>query len=572
MSVAPDLREQVSLARQHFCAGILEDAVFVQVSGKDASSFLNNRTTNDLSGLTWGTGQMTAVLTPRGTVQGIFPLYAFTENQFGLILPKAHAQEIIEKICQFKVTEEVNFQVENGWGFIVFQGPEAQAFLRDNRSSNEGFRQFKGLGFNRGDFFGVKYRCHRYSLTGDDGYLLRVDKESLASVWEQFEARLAQVPYAPLTPALLEVLRIEAGIPKHDIDYNEDTLLPQLGVEHATVSYAKGCFPGQEPLAKMRAFGSPPTALAGIVLEPGSPLPALKSPCIAGGKKIGTFASSVASPTLGRPIAMVYLDRDHRVPGRTLQLEIDGQPVTGQIKQLPFYLGSSEDAQAKAFLDKGLSAFAQNQEAEAITFLEKAIDLDPTLADAYESLGVILSRQEKYPEAIALMETLLKLDPNRIMAHTNLSIYFMKLGDKERAEEEKAKATTLSMKAAFRESEFKKQNEEEQKQKEQLALERIELFKKALKIEQGDPLANYGLGSSYMELARYDDAVPPLMNAIQSLPHYTAAYFSLGQAFEHLSKKEEAKATYRRGVDIAAKRNDKKLLEEMNARLLILDS
>ena len=78
---------------------------------------------------------------------------------------------------------------------------------------------------------------------------------------------------------------------------------------------------------------------------------------------------------------------------------------------------------------------------EAKDLLRKALKEDNSNEDAYEALGVILGREGKYQEAVDVMKKLEKLNPASIMAKTNLSIFYMRLGDKETAEEYKAKAT-----------------------------------------------------------------------------------------------------------------------------------
>lgn len=87
---------------------------------------------------------------------------------------------------------------------------------------------------------------------------------------------------------------------------------------------------------------------------------------------------------------------------------------------------------------------------EAVSLLKKAISENPKNEDAYESLGVILGRQSKYEEAIRVMKQLELINPESIMAQTNLSIFYMKLGDKETAEEYKAKSTVLQFDEALK--------------------------------------------------------------------------------------------------------------------------
>lgn len=114
-----------------------------------------------------------------------------------------------------------------------------------------------------------------------------------------------------------------------------------------------------------------------------------------------------------------------------------------------------KEERSKRYTDEALEIFAQaknNQEDldPAIELLKKALKENPRNEDAYESLGVMLAKQEKFKEAIAVMQQLEMINPQNQMALMNLSIFYMKLGDKETAEEYKAKGTVLQFEKALK--------------------------------------------------------------------------------------------------------------------------
>lgn len=156
-------------------------------------------------------------------------------------------------------------------------------------------------------------------------------------------------------------------------EYNEDDTLIKLAERYPEkklldkyVNFSKGCFPGQEPLAKFKNIG--------------------------------------------------MRKREERSTDYTNQA-----------------------LEAFAHADLKDTASLEN----SIDLLRKAIKENSKNEDAYETLGVILARLGRYEEAIKVTQQLEFINPNNIMAQTNLSIFFMKLGDKERAEEHKAKGTVL---------------------------------------------------------------------------------------------------------------------------------
>lgn len=109
---------------------------------------------------------------------------------------------------------------------------------------------------------------------------------------------------------------------------------------------------------------------------------------------------------------------------------------------------------AQEYTEKARDIFTQAEDksewTKAKELLNKAISEDPKNEEAYETLGVILGREENYKEAIEIMKKLDAVNPASIMAKTNLSIFYMRLGDKERAEEYKAKATVAQFDEALK--------------------------------------------------------------------------------------------------------------------------
>ena len=93
--------------------------------------------------------------------------------------------------------------------------------------------------------------------------------------------------------------------------------------------------------------------------------------------------------------------------------------------------------------ERAVDLFSQGKKEEAAAALRALIARRPDYADAYETLGMVLYKLGRLDEAIEWTEKLAALEPEEPMAHVNLSVFYMKKGMKERAEEEKAKATVL---------------------------------------------------------------------------------------------------------------------------------
>ena len=182
-------------------------------------------------------------------------------------------------------------------------------------------------------------------------------------------------------------------------------------------------------------------------------------------------------------------------------------------------------------------------------------------------MGVFLAKQDKLDEAIALMKRLTEINPQEIMAHTNLSVYYMKQGRIEDAENEKAEATALQFEQAVEKNMAKKLKKKEEEQKKKEMEERIEMFKKVLEIDPADQVANFGLGSIYLETGRYEEGLGPLNTVIEKFKDYSAAYLLLGKTLEKLSQNEKAIDIYKRGIAAASKKGDLMPLKDMQNRM-----
>ncbi len=538
---------------------------WLEIAGEDAAGFLQTQTTNDVLKLADGEGQANAILDRKGHLLSFFTLHRWG-GRFFLFQEKSQIPATIQHLEQYHFTEDVTFtDHSDAMAIYTVQGPEAWKLLKPLVNDLTPLTEHQIVKI---DAFESPAMLIRRSFTGEAGYCL-VFPTSLAP---QFKSALMTqgkpLNLAEISPAAFETLRIEAGTPFYGIDMDAEVLLPATGLEQASVSYAKGCYIGQEVVAKIKTYGGIQKALVGLKFDASLlELPPHNASILLNEKEIGTLKSLTHSPTLGMPIAMAYLARDYRVPNQKLDVFIEGKPYTVTVTLLPFYTPLADTARARKLYEQGLDLFANDQPKQAIERLREAIDLDPHLADAYEALGVILSKQEEYDEAIALMQRLAELNPDEVMAHTNLSVFYMKKGMKTEAEAEKDKATILGFKKAMTESQLKKNEAEERQKKQQMLEDRVRMFQEVLGLDSEDALANYGLGSSLNELGRAEESIPYLEKAIALDAKHTVAYLALGKAFEAIEKPEAAKAIYEKGIEVAAKRGDLMPLNEMQQRL-----
>ena len=171
----------------------------------------------------------------------------------------------------------------------------------------------------------------RSSHTGENGFDLIINTEHAASLWDRFvNAGARAVGYAAL-----EVLRIEAGIPRYGIDMDETNVVTEAALDEA-VSYTKGCYVGQEIIARIKYRGHVAKKLSGLAfgreakVEAGADIRSLDD------KETGRLTSVAYSPRLNQTLALGYLKYDYLTPGTEVKIAAAGGDVLATVAALPF--------------------------------------------------------------------------------------------------------------------------------------------------------------------------------------------------------------------------------------------
>lgn len=351
------------------------------------------------------------------------------------------------------------------------------------------------------------------------------------------------------------------GIPLLTTPEGVGDIVNQSPLFAAGVSLAKGCFPGQEVVAKIhnnRGAAWAPTLLELI----DGPIPSAPEILLEG--------KVVAKLQLERVVDGKYLFasvlRDMRVDGIEL-VGPEGQRL--RTKGLPLYPQTPRQ-RAQDVYHLGTDEFAKGNEAAAAQAWELAILVDPSFADAYEAMGVMLGRQKNYAAGEAWMRRLLVADPESIMAHTNLSLFLMQQNRIQEAEDHKAKATLATFasygKKAATDRALKEQAEKAESERQQ----RESMFRQVLEIDPEDPLANHGLGTISLERGDYAQAQAFLEAVLRADPNYAVAYLALGKALSAQQLFSDARRVWSDGVKVAAKRGELMPANEMQSLLLKL--
>ena len=556
------LQTEVDQVRNHCGYFPLEDWCIISAKGKETFSFLQTQTTNDVLQIQLGQGQYNAITDRQARLIANFSVHRVKEHEALILVETSQKELLLNHLETYHFREDVEFTALD-YRLLALQGPKSPLILEkvfENQNLPEKPNDTTQLTLD-----GNRLDIIMKSLTGDEGHILCFQNE----LEDNLIQKLLKISTPPVKVSenAREVLRIEAGIPIFGKDMDQKNILPETGLEHTSVSYNKGCYIGQEVIARIKTYGAPNFALMGLTVE-GLDLPPFNGILRLEKKKIGTIKSSVRSVTLNKIISLAYMHKEHRSPDIDLDVTIENKTFKVKTCLLPFYQSQTRKDHSKRLLTQALQIYKEQDDLDRpIAILRESIELDAKNAEAYEALGVFLSKQDKLEEAISLMKRLTEINPKEIMARTNLSVYYMKQGRIEDAEIEKGEATALQFEQLIEKNMAKKLKKKEEEQKKKEMEERVGMFKKVLEIDPKDQIANFGLGSIYLETGRYQEGLEPLKTVIEAYHDYSAAYLLLGKTWEKLSNKEEAIETYKKGIAAASKKGDLMPLKDMQNRM-----
>lgn len=283
------------------------------LSGAEAKSFLQGQVTNDTEGLTPGHGCYAAFLTPKAKMLGDLRILD-TDDELLLDTERSALQELFNMIRRFSIGYAVELHKRTvECGLLSLLGPEADQVCR--------------MAF--GEVPGPREHDHQAAgsvrlIRTDVGVDLLCPADQTASVQEAAVEAGAE----PVGEEAAEILRIERGRPRYGLDLDDSVIPQEAGLNERAVSFTKGCYVGQETVARLFYRGKPNRHLRGLrcasPLEPGSEL-------FYEDKPAGRVTSVAVSPRLG-PIALGFVRREVPV-GATMKA---GETGSAEVAELPF--------------------------------------------------------------------------------------------------------------------------------------------------------------------------------------------------------------------------------------------
>jgi folate-binding protein YgfZ len=274
------------------------------LTGSEAKSFLHGQVTNDIEGLAPGSGCYAAFLTHKGKMRGDMRVFDLGDELL-LDCERVALQELFNMIRRYKLGMDVELHKRTlELGLFSVIGPSALSVGAE------------------------EHACARASLGGADVVLARTDVG--VDVFFRAEDRSAvreALAFPDGDEAAAEIVRVESGRPRFGVDIDDSVIPQEAGLNDRAVSFTKGCYVGQETVARLYYRGKPNRRLRGVRLSAPAPSGAELR---LGEKTVGRLGSSVVSPSFG-PIGLALVRREAE-DGATV--DVNGEPAL--IVDVPF--------------------------------------------------------------------------------------------------------------------------------------------------------------------------------------------------------------------------------------------
>ena len=307
----------------------------LNVTGDDRIKWLQSVISNDILPLKPGQGLYSGFLTHKGKMLTYFRVYALADSF--MLEDVGEIGEVTLQALRKFLLYGTKAKMENcagTWGLLLVSGPKATDLIKTAFGADVG--GLTPLSFITHEVAGQQALLIRTEETGEIDIEVLIPAEGIVPAWEKLWSAGQPMGLKPFGTEAREMLRMEAGLPKAGPDLNEEIVPPEADLEGKAFSLSKGCYPGQEVVARMDTYGNVRRKLVGLVLKDPA-IPPARAKLFSGDREVGWISSAVRSPSTGGVIAFGFPLRDFSNPGTALTVEIDGRRHDATVHALPFY-------------------------------------------------------------------------------------------------------------------------------------------------------------------------------------------------------------------------------------------
>ena len=306
------------------------------LTGADRVKFLHGQVTNDVQRLRLGEGCYAALVNAKGKLHSDLNIYRLADELL-LDFEPGYTAAVAARLEKYIITDDVQLlDAAPHYGLLSVQGPRAAEAVAQLALPWELPAKPLAFSAHADATLGQLYLMRRAGggiphgvppsggaapepaeagTLNPAGFDLFIPTAALGTVFGQLLAAAKSLGGRACGWHALETARIAAGLPRFGQDMDETNLPPEAGLEARAISYSKGCYIGQEVIARIRTYGQVAKTLRSLRLPADlAPLPARGDKLFVGGQEVGHLTSVIPGHALG------YVRKEHHAPGTQLTL------------------------------------------------------------------------------------------------------------------------------------------------------------------------------------------------------------------------------------------------------------
>ncbi|WP_369376189.1 glycine cleavage system aminomethyltransferase GcvT [Streptomyces sp. cg36] len=310
----------------------------ITVTGPQAVQALDYALVGNMSTIGVGRARYTMICQEDGGIVDDLIVYRLGEHEYMVVANAGNAQVVLDAITERAAAFDAEVRDDrDDYALLAIQGPESPAVLASLTDADlDGLKYYAGL---PGTVAGVPALIARTGYTGEDGFELFVAPADAEKLWRALTDAGRDAGLVPCGLSCRDTLRLEAGMPLYGHELTTALTPFDAGLGRVVKFEKEGDFVGRAALeaAAERAAAKAPRKLVGLIAE-GRRVPRAGFSVVADGQVVGEVTSGAPSVTLGKPIAMAYVDAAHAAPGTSgVGVDIRGTHEAYEVVALPFY-------------------------------------------------------------------------------------------------------------------------------------------------------------------------------------------------------------------------------------------
>jgi len=300
----------------------------IELTGTDRNAFLHNFCTNSIRNLPPGAGTEAFILDAKGHVLAHVFVFAGPSSIILDTVPDQSAR-IATHLGRYIIRENVEVRDRtDDWSVLLVAGPQAAALMESLAIK----APEKRLSHAQSSLGGISVYARRVDFVGPDTWQLVCPRSSR----EAISQALANAGAIPADAEAFDMARIESGTPLYARDISEANLPQEVNRDTLAISFTKGCYLGQETVARIDALGHVNRVLVGVRFDTrevpgtGTELQIVETPsdaAPAASSAAGTVTSAAYSPRLQSALALAYVRRGHTQPGAKMTSAVGSAEV-----------------------------------------------------------------------------------------------------------------------------------------------------------------------------------------------------------------------------------------------------